>query len=582
MTDTSFFSDGQALVVDSLQGLVDVSPELVFNKTIKTISNAHHDPSNHVTLISGGGAGHEPAHAAFVGRGLLSAAVSGNIFASPSVSQIVEAIRTVGGSAGTILIVKNYTGDIFHFHLAAEKARARWGHRVEVLVVGDDVAVGRQRSGKVGRRGLAGTVLVHKVLGSLSAQGKSIDELLSVGKQIVDGLVTCGVSQGHVHIPGTAVDADAANVKIELGMGIHNEPGCQVLDSKPSLDSLLNSMLDLLLKADDPDRAFVNFDDAKSSVLLVNNLGGTSQLELSAITRHTVQRLNSRGIQPTRILSGTLMTSLDASGFSITILKATDEIIASLDSPTTAIGWPQTYSAFKPHTGERVLESAFEKSSDNTSKASGPKLIPQAFNFSVTQACQALLAAEPQITHDDRIVGDGDCGATLSRGANAVLKVLSESPVTESTTAGAAMMSIAHAIEESMDGTSGALYELFFTAFAAALQNSSGETVSTEIWSQAAGSALERLQAMTPARVGDRTVMDALIPFIDTLQKEGDLAKAVEAARKGRDSTKGMEASLGRAVYVAGENWAKVPDPGAEGIVAIAEGIAKLSSQEGQ
>ncbi|KAF3353382.1 hypothetical protein VdG1_08433 [Verticillium dahliae VDG1] len=545
MTDTSFFSDGQALVVDSLQGLVDVSPELVFNKTIKTISNAHHDPSNHVTLISGGGAGHEPAHAAFVGRGLLSAAVSGNIFASPSVSQIVEAIRTVGGSAGTILIVKNYTGDIFHFHLAAEKARARWGHRVEVL-------------------------------------GKSIDELLSVGKQIVDGLVTCGVSQGHVHIPGTAVDADAANVKIELGMGIHNEPGCQVLDSKPSLDSLLNSMLDLLLKADDPDRAFVNFDDAKSSVLLVNNLGGTSQLELSAITRHTVQRLNSRGIQPTRILSGTLMTSLDASGFSITILKATDEIIASLDSPTTAIGWPQTYSAFKPHTGERVLESAFEKSSDNTSKASGPKLIPQAFNFSVTQACQALLAAEPQITHDDRIVGDGDCGATLSRGANAVLKVLSESPVTESTTAGAAMMSIAHAIEESMDGTSGALYELFFTAFAAALQTSSGETVSTEIWSQAAGSALERLQAMTPARVGDRTVMDALIPFIDTLQKEGDLAKAVEAARKGRDSTKGMEASLGRAVYVAGENWAKVPDPGAEGIVAIAEGIAKLSSEEGQ
>ncbi|EEY21666.1 dihydroxyacetone kinase [Verticillium alfalfae VaMs.102] len=517
------------------------------------ISNAHHDPSNHVTLISGGGAGHEPAHAAFVGRGLLSAAVSGNIFASPSVSQIVEAIRTVGGSAGTILIVKNYTGDIFHFHLAAEKARARWGHRVEVLVVGDDVAVGRQRSGKVGRRGLAGTVLVHKVLGSLSAQGKSIDELLSVGKQIVDGLV-------------------------ELGMGIHNEPGCQVLDSKPSLDSLLNSMLDLLLKTDDTDRAFVNFDDAKSSVLLVNNLGGTSQLELSAITRHTVQKLNSRGIQPTRILSGTLMTSLDASGFSVTILKATDEIIASLDSPTTAIGWPQTYSAFKPYTGERVLESASEKSSDHTSKASGPKLIPQAFNSSVTQACQALLAAEPQITHDDRIVGDGDCGATLSRGANAVLRVLSEDPVTESTTAGAAVMSIAHAIEESMDGTSGALYELFFTAFAAALQNSSGETVSTKVWSQAAGSALERLQAMTPARVGDRTVMDALIPFIDTLQKEGDLTKAVEAARTGRDSTKGMEASLGRAVYVAGENWGKVPDPGAEGIVAIVEGIANLTS----
>lgn len=124
---------------------------------------------------------------------MLSAAVSGNVFASPSVAQVMDAIRSSGGSAGTILIVKNYTGDIFHFHLAAEKARARWGHRVEVLVVGDDVAVGRQRGGKVGRRGLAGTVLVHKILGALSPKGKSIDELLAVGKQIVDNLVTCGV-----------------------------------------------------------------------------------------------------------------------------------------------------------------------------------------------------------------------------------------------------------------------------------------------------------------------------------------------------------------------------------------------------
>ncbi|KAI6778149.1 uncharacterized protein J7T54_007195 [Emericellopsis cladophorae] len=575
MADTTFFSDGQSLVTDSLQGLVDISPELIFHETIKTISYAHHDPSKHVSLISGGGAGHEPAHAAFVGQGMLSAAVSGNIFASPSVSQIVEAIRTVGGSAGTILIVKNYTGDIFHFHLAAEKARAQWGYRVEVLVVGDDVAVGRERSGKVGRRGLAGTILVHKVLGAISAQGKSIDEILSVGKQIVDGLVTCGVSQGHVHIPGTTADQGAANAKVELGMGIHNEPGCQVLDVKPSLESLLDSMLDLLLKANDADRGFVNFDDRENSVLLVNNLGGTSQLEMSAITHHTVLKLDSRGLKPTRVLSGTLMTSLDACGFSVTILKATDEMIASLDSPTTAIGWLQTYSAFKPYTGKRVVTTTTAKSSDTNLKTPGPKLIAVAFNSSVIQACQALLAAEPQITFDDRIVGDGDCGATLSRGAHAVLKVLADTPVKETTTAGGAVMAIAHAIEESMDGTSGALYELFFTALATALQSSSVDVISVDVWAEAANSALQRLQAMTPARVGDRTLMDALIPFIEVLQKEGDLQKAVDAARKGRDSTKGMKASLGRAVYVAGENWDKVPDPGAEGVVAIVEGIAK-------
>lgn len=219
---------------------------------------------------------------------MLSAAVSGNVFASPSVSQIVEAIHSVGGSAGTILIVKNYTGDIFHFHLAAEKARARWGHRVEVLVVGDDVAVGRQRGGKVGRRGLAGTVLVHKILGALSAKGRSIEELLAVGKQVVDNLVTCGVSQGHVHIPGTALQNDP--VQLELGMGIHNEPGLYVLDPRPTLDTLLDRMLDLLTRTDDSDRGFVNFEGEKP-VLLLNNLGGISQLEMSAILHHLVERL---------------------------------------------------------------------------------------------------------------------------------------------------------------------------------------------------------------------------------------------------------------------------------------------------
>ena len=245
-----------------------------------------------MTLISGGGAGHEPAHAAFVGKGMLSAAVSGNIFASPSVSQIVDTIGAVAGTAGTILIVKNYTGDVFHFHLAAEKARVRWGHRVEVLVVGDDVAVGRERGGKVGRRGLAGTVLVHKILGALAAQGTKLDDLLKVGGRLVDGLATCGVSQGHVHIPGTAFQKEE-EAQVELGMGIHNEPGFQVLSPRPTLDSLLDQMLDLILSTSDsdPDRAFVNFDD-KNAVLLINNLGGTSQLELGAIAHEVVSKLS--------------------------------------------------------------------------------------------------------------------------------------------------------------------------------------------------------------------------------------------------------------------------------------------------
>jgi dihydroxyacetone kinase len=255
------------------------------------IFNANHDSSSRVALISGGGAGHEPAHAAFVGTGMLSAAVSGNIFASPSASQIFETIRTIGGKSGTVLIIKNYTGDVFHFHIAAEQARAQLGNNVEVLVVADDVAVGKAKNGKVGRRGLAGTILVHKILGAMSASGKPFNEILQMGKDVIANLVTCGVSQGHVRIPGTISSNSAKEEQMELGMGIHNEPGCHVLNPRPKLDELLAQMLDMLTSSKDADRSYVHFNETSQVVLLVNNLGGTSVLELTAITNRVLQKL---------------------------------------------------------------------------------------------------------------------------------------------------------------------------------------------------------------------------------------------------------------------------------------------------
>lgn len=251
-----------------------------------------------MSLISGGGAGHEPAHAAFVGEGLLTAAVSGNIFASPSVSQILSAIRAVGGTSGVLLILKNYTGDVFHFLLAAEKARALYGLQVETLIVGDDVSVGKKRGGKVGRRGLAGTVLVHKSLGAMAAQGKSLLEIKAMGEKIVSGLATVGVSLNHVHIPGRPSNSmiSLGADELELGMGIHNEPGCKILSPRPSLSELVDTMLGQLLDPKDADRAYVDFANAGYIVLLVNNLGGLSVLELSAITTSVVRRLGRRPV----------------------------------------------------------------------------------------------------------------------------------------------------------------------------------------------------------------------------------------------------------------------------------------------
>lgn len=319
-----------------------------------------HDPSTNIALIAGGGAGHEPAHAGYVGKGLLTAAVSGSIFTSPNVSQIVNTITCVGGEAGTILIIKNYTGDIFHFHLAAEKARANCGLKAEIIVVGDDVSVGRERSGKVGRRGLAGTVLVHKVLGAMSKKTRvNLEEHISMGRQVASNLVTVGSSLGHMHIPGRELpnrDMQPVEEQVELGMGIHNESRCCILSPQPDFPNLIDIMLDQLLNTHDTNRAFVDMGDTEEIVRLLNNLGGVSVLELGEINKHVVAALSEIGLpiwmghtandahaelrhlKISPILSGTFMTSLDGAGFSITLLKATSEMLTYIHAPTKAIG----------------------------------------------------------------------------------------------------------------------------------------------------------------------------------------------------------------------------------------------------
>lgn len=262
---------------------------------MKAIINPLHDGDKSVTIISGGGAGHEPSFVGLVGDGLLSAAVSGSIFASPSVHQIQSTIARVGGSAGILLVIMNYTGDVLHFHLAAEKARLA-GFDTAVLVVGDDVAVGRRKSGKVGRRGLAGTVLVEKVLGALAKQGNmTLKELHKVGEDVVNNLATIGAALDHVHIVGKPIAGLSENVdQVEVGMGIHNEPGCYVIKPQPAISELISQMLDKLLDANDADRAYISISKDDNICLMVNNLGGVSNIEFSAIAKIVVQQLGKQ------------------------------------------------------------------------------------------------------------------------------------------------------------------------------------------------------------------------------------------------------------------------------------------------
>ncbi len=372
-----------------------------------------------------------------VGPGLLSAAVAGTIFASPSAEQVRAAIMArvdnnepgdddvVAKRAGGVLVtVMNYTGDVLNFGMGVEKARAA-GVKVEMVVVGDDVGVGRAKAGKVGRRGIAGTVLVHKIAGALGAQGRTLEEVAKVAKLTAENLVSVGASLDHVHVPGRAKPdvGSAEHLKdgeVEIGMGIHNEQGSsrEVLE----LPAMVGRMLAQMLDQTDQDRAFLKVN-SNEVVLLVNNLGGVSVLEMGGILTEVVTQLEkSYSIRPVRILFGTYMTSLNGLGFSISLLNVVNTdiggpgMIELLDYPCEATGWSSPISKLtweEKNTATRDQDATIA----GNIRASGLKTDAEKAHGTLARGLEVLVAAEPEVTRYDTVVGDGDCGIGLKRGA---------------------------------------------------------------------------------------------------------------------------------------------------------------------
>ncbi|KAH7321298.1 Dak1 domain-containing protein [Stachybotrys elegans] len=579
MSSKHFSNDPLALVNAGLRAATFTNPSLTFDPANKIVSlrTAASQPS--VALISGGGSGHEPSFAGFVGDGFLTAAVAGSIFASPSAEQVFRAIKAVGSEQpdrGVLVIIMNYTGDMLHFGMAVEKARAA-GIKVDLLVVGDDVGVGRARGGRIGRRGLAGTVLIQKIAGAAAATGATLDEVHKIANLANENLATVGASLAHVHVPGRQIVPDELGDAIEIGMGIHNEEGFGRVTT--SLSGLVETMLKQLLDQSDKDRAYINIRPEDEFVAMVNNLGGISVLELGAITAEVIDQLSSTyNLRPSRLLSGTYMTSLNGLGFSITLLKVVDKSFLSLiDAPADAAGWS---APVQPKNWARGIDTSKPEpvTAEIETEASPPsnlQLDAQTATAKLRAALNSLVEAEPQVTKYDTIVGDGDCGLCLKTGAEAVLKYLDSS--SSQGDAIRLVRDIAQVIEQSMDGTSGALYAIFVNSLAASLQAAASgqptQTITPQIWAAGLKSALVSLSKYTPAQPGDRTVIDALVPFVNTLAETVDVKKAVDAAIKGCESTKGMKASLGRSVYVSEEGWDSCPDPGAYGLAKLLEGF---------
>ena len=599
-----FLNDPSSLVLSALKSITKTNPTTALDAENKIVYLRPNGSSPHVSVISGGGAGHEPSFSAFVGAGLLSGAVSGTIFASPSAEQVRRAIlKRVDSTKGVLVVVMNYTGDVLNFGMAVEKAKAA-GLAVKMLVVGDDAGVTRSKGGKVGRRGIAGTVLVQKISGALAATGAELQDVYGLAKLVAGNVVSIGSSLAHVHVPGRKVgsekeDGELSFEETEIGMGIHNEAGSErtTTDLKGTVQKMLKYMLD----TSDKDRGFLDVSKDDDTVVLVNNLGGVSVLELGGITNEVLEQLEGiYGVKPARVLSGTYMTSLNGIGFSISLLKLADtglqhSMLQLLDAPCEATGWSaavstkawekQSTKVLDEGNGDNIESKPSNLTRkhiprlrpDDNKHADHPQVVPTKAGTILKTALERVVAAESDITHYDTIVGDGDCGIGLRRGAEAILSLISSNKL-DTPDAADFLDRIIGSVETNMDGTSGAIYAIFLNALATGLRAqspSSGEKqADSEVWARAAEVALKSLSKYTPAKPGDRTLVDALVPFVEELGASGSLRKAAEAAREGAERTKGMRASLGRTVYIGGEGYQEVPDPGAYGLSAFLTGLA--------
>ncbi|KAI2626740.1 Dak1 domain-containing protein [Hypoxylon sp. NC1633] len=572
MSSKHLSEDISALLQGCLTSLTVVNPCVTIDVANKTVYHEDALTSSDVAIVSGGGSGHEPAFAGFVGSGFLSAAVAGSIFASPSADQVYRCLMRLGSAKpdrGILVIIMNYTGDKLHFGMAIEKARAQ-GLKIELLVVGDDVGVGRSRSGRIGRRGLAGTVLVQKIAGALARKGASLSEVYEVASAISSNVATVGASLAHVHVPGRSASTDELNVndEIEIGMGIHNEEGFGRV--KTNLTGLVQTLLKQLLDTTDSDRGFIEIKGGSPVILMVNNLGGLSNLEMGAVTTElSKQLLGTYSISPIRVLCGTYMSSLNGMGFSATLLKVVDDkLVDLLDAPAAASGW------LPPAPAENWSRKGQRESSDKDDDQLAGQELPSKIHVDPAQvkdvlskALRNMIEAEPEVTKYDTLVGDGDCGLCLKNGAEAVLSHIKSSSTNDAVNL---VKGIAHVIETSMDDA------IFTNAVAHALRaqdSKQTQSATVSVWGTALSDALQTLSRYTPAKPGDRTVVDALQPFVEVLKATADLRKAVDAAKKGCDSTKGMEPGLGRSVYVGGDKWKKCPDPGAYGLLKFLEGF---------
>ncbi len=535
-----FINSKETLVTEAIDGVLRTAGGRLVRLDgyphIKVVVREDWDKSK-VALVSGGGSGHEPAHVGFIGKGMLTAAVCGDVFASPSVDAVLAGILAVSGPAGCLLIVKNYTGDRLNFGLAAERARA-YGIKVSMVIVDDDIALPDLPQA----RGVAGTLFVHKIAGALAEQGADLETVSTVARHVIENAASIGMSLDTCTVPGSPKEERIALGKAELGLGIHGESGVEVVDFSTARDSM-HIMLDRLkphLKSG-------------PKVALLNNLGGATSLEMEVLSDELAK---SDVIDDIKYLIGPapMMTSLDMRGFSVSVLQVDADELSLLQAPVSMRAWPGCIELTAP--GVRPIPDGLTPirpipSADPTTAAL------------VVQCCDILLKAETDLNVLDTHSGDGDTGSTLAGAARALKGALDRLPLADPTQL---YRAIGLELSQTMGGSSGVLLAIFFSAVGDAASSGMSNV-------DALKAGLARLQEVGGANPGDRTMIDALTPAFEALPD--GYAAAATAARAGAEHTAQIvKAKAGRASYISEDRLSGYNDPGAEAVALLFEGLS--------
>uniref|UniRef100_A0A7N8WK67 Triokinase/FMN cyclase n=1 Tax=Mastacembelus armatus TaxID=205130 RepID=A0A7N8WK67_9TELE len=451
MSSKKLINSVDSCVDEALYGLVRASEGLSLLKGHRVVIRSDLDNlRGKVALLSGGGSGHEPAHGGYVGAGMLSAAVAGGVFASPPPASILAAILclhnagNVRQSFGNLnLFNNNYTPYRLNFGLAAEQARNH-GITVDMVIVADDCAF--DRPSKAGRRGLCGTVLIHKLAGALAEEGCPLDQIVLKMTEVLKRIGTLGVGLSPCSVPGCLPSFDLPPGDMELGLGIHGEPGIK-RSKVASADEVVKLMIDQMTNPDS--QSHLPLKSGDSVVVCVNNLGALSCLEMGVVTRAAIICLENQGVVVARVMSGSFMTSLEMAGVSLTLVRANQETLRLFDARTTALAWPHLSNVCV--TGCRYISDP-------------PAMSTHVMRKTLERVCFTLLEKQEELNSLDRAAGDGDCGNTHAQAARAIQEWLQDHRVPGCP--GKLLSVLAGLVQEKMGGSSGALYSLFLTAAA--------------------------------------------------------------------------------------------------------------------